>query len=86
MSKTDGRVGKTTNVIIGGTVADDSAKEWLELDQKVSLSDNLVLVWSESSRAYCRFGMGSLKFKMVYLAGEYIPNRERVYCNRDWWR
>lgn len=35
MSKTDGRVGKTTNVIIGGTVADDSAKDWLELDQKV---------------------------------------------------
>ncbi|KAF8107923.1 hypothetical protein N665_0116s0128 [Sinapis alba] len=36
VSKTDGRVGKTTNVIIGGTVADDSAKEWLELDQKVN--------------------------------------------------
>lgn len=39
MSKTDGRVGKTTNVIIGGTVADDSTKEWLELDQKVSLAE-----------------------------------------------
>lgn len=49
MSKTDGRVGKTTNVIIGGTVADDSAKDWLELDQKVSLSDNLLLVWSVPS-------------------------------------
>ncbi|VVA92415.1 unnamed protein product [Arabis nemorensis] len=36
VSKTDGRVGKTTNVIIGGTVADDSTKEWLELDQKVN--------------------------------------------------
>ncbi|KAL0759926.1 hypothetical protein Bca101_076076 [Brassica carinata] len=36
VSKTDGRVGKTTNVIIGGTVADDSAKDWLELDQKVN--------------------------------------------------
>ncbi|KAJ0235437.1 Phosphoribosylformylglycinamidine synthase [Hirschfeldia incana] len=36
VSKTDGRVGKTTNVIIGGTVADDSAKSWLELDQKVN--------------------------------------------------
>lgn len=35
MSKTDGRVGKTTNMIIGGTVADESAKDWLELDQKV---------------------------------------------------
>ena len=35
VSKTDGRVGKTTNVIIGGTVADDSAQDWLELDQKV---------------------------------------------------
>lgn len=39
MSKTDGRVGKTTNMIIGGTVADDSAKDWLELDQKVSHAD-----------------------------------------------
>ena len=37
MSKTDGRVGNTTNVIIGGTVADDSAKDWLVLDQQVSL-------------------------------------------------
>ncbi|WZZ04042.1 uncharacterized protein LOC103829066 isoform X1 [Brassica rapa] len=36
VSKTDGRVGKTTNVIIGGTVADDSSKDWLELDQKVN--------------------------------------------------
>ncbi|CAN8304140.1 unnamed protein product [Cochlearia groenlandica] len=36
VSKTDGRVGKTTNMIIGGTVADDSTKEWLELDQKVN--------------------------------------------------
>ncbi|CAF2045258.1 uncharacterized protein LOC103839041 isoform X1 [Brassica rapa] len=36
VSKTDGRVGKTTNVIIGGTVADDSAQDWLELDQKVN--------------------------------------------------
>ncbi|KAJ0257894.1 Phosphoribosylformylglycinamidine synthase [Hirschfeldia incana] len=36
VSKTDGRVGKTTNMIIGGTVADDSAQDWLELDQKVN--------------------------------------------------
>ncbi|XP_024008422.1 uncharacterized protein LOC18992321 isoform X2 [Eutrema salsugineum] len=36
VSKTDGRVGKTTNMIIGGTVADESAKDWLELDQKVN--------------------------------------------------
>jgi len=43
VSKTDGRVGKTTNMIIGGTVADDSAKDWLELDQKVSHSDILFL-------------------------------------------
>ena len=50
MSKTDGRVGKTTNVIIGGTVADDSAKDWLELDQKVFLSENLLLFWLVSSR------------------------------------
>lgn len=44
MSKTDGRVGKTTNMIIGGTVADDSAKDWLELDQKVSHAEYLILV------------------------------------------
>lgn len=42
MSKTDGRVGKTTNMIIGGTVADDSAQDWLELDQKVALSNFLL--------------------------------------------
>lgn len=35
VSKTDGRVAQTTNLVIGGTVADDSASEWLALDQKV---------------------------------------------------
>lgn len=35
VSKTEGRVGQTTNVVIGGTVADDSTNEWLALDQKV---------------------------------------------------
>lgn len=37
VSKTEGRVGQTTNVVIGGTVADDSTNEWLDLDQKVCL-------------------------------------------------
>ena len=37
MSKTAGRVGQTTNVVIGGTVTDDSTNEWLALDQKVLL-------------------------------------------------
>ncbi|KAH7570503.1 hypothetical protein ACOSP7_018698 [Xanthoceras sorbifolium] len=36
VSKTEGRVGQTTNVVIGGTVADDSTNEWLVLDQKVN--------------------------------------------------
>ncbi|KAE8710261.1 Oxidoreductase, 2OG-Fe(II) oxygenase family protein [Hibiscus syriacus] len=36
VSKTEGRVGETTNVVIGGTVADDSTNEWLALDQKVN--------------------------------------------------
>ncbi|EXB77975.1 hypothetical protein L484_000868 [Morus notabilis] len=36
VSKTEGRVGQTTNVVIGGTVTDDSTNEWLELDQKVN--------------------------------------------------
>lgn len=35
VSKAEGRVGQTTNVVIGGTVADDSTNEWLALDQKV---------------------------------------------------
>lgn len=35
VSKTEGRVGQTTNVVIGGTVTDDSTNEWLSLDQKV---------------------------------------------------
>ncbi|CAL1354987.1 unnamed protein product [Linum trigynum] len=36
LSKTEGRVGQTTNVVIGGTVADDSSEEWLDLDKKVN--------------------------------------------------
>ncbi|KAM3706001.1 hypothetical protein ACJW31_03G120600 [Castanea mollissima] len=36
LSKTEGRVGQTTNVVIGGTVTDDSTNEWLTLDQKVN--------------------------------------------------
>ncbi|KAE9587828.1 hypothetical protein Lal_00022061 [Lupinus albus] len=36
VSKTEGRVGQTTNMVIGGTVADDSTNEWLSLDQKVN--------------------------------------------------
>ncbi|KAG8365876.1 hypothetical protein BUALT_Bualt17G0017500 [Buddleja alternifolia] len=36
VSKTEGRVGQTTNVVIGGTVTDDSTSEWLALDQKVN--------------------------------------------------
>ncbi|MCE0482272.1 hypothetical protein HAX54_040893 [Datura stramonium] len=36
VSKTDGRVGQTTNVVIGGTVHDDSTNEWLALDKKVN--------------------------------------------------
>ncbi|KAF3431042.1 hypothetical protein FNV43_RR25772 [Rhamnella rubrinervis] len=36
VSKTEGRVGQTTNVVIGGTVTDDSTNEWLSLDQKVN--------------------------------------------------
>lgn len=35
VSKTEGRVGHTTNVVIGGTVTDDATNEWLALDQKV---------------------------------------------------
>ncbi|KAK7387586.1 hypothetical protein VNO78_28493 [Psophocarpus tetragonolobus] len=36
VSKAEGRVGKTTNMVIGGTVTDDSTNEWLTLDQKVN--------------------------------------------------
>ncbi|KAG9445964.1 hypothetical protein H6P81_012092 [Aristolochia fimbriata] len=36
VSKTEGRVAQTTNVVIGGTVTDDSTNEWLALDQKVN--------------------------------------------------
>ncbi|KAK8933875.1 hypothetical protein KSP39_PZI015641 [Platanthera zijinensis] len=35
VSKSEGRVAQTTNVIIGGTVKDDATNEWLALDQKV---------------------------------------------------
>ncbi|KAL3511442.1 hypothetical protein ACH5RR_030843 [Cinchona calisaya] len=36
VSKAEGRVGQTTNVVIGGTVTDDSTNEWLALDKKVN--------------------------------------------------
>eukprot|EP00262_Sarcandra_glabra_P018660 TRINITY_DN6781_c0_g2_i1.p1 TRINITY_DN6781_c0_g2~~TRINITY_DN6781_c0_g2_i1.p1 ORF type:complete len:209 (-),score=20.45 TRINITY_DN6781_c0_g2_i1:477-1079(-) len=36
VSKTEGRVAQTTNVVIGGTVTDDATNEWLALDQKVN--------------------------------------------------
>jgi hypothetical protein len=37
VSKTQARVGQTTNVVIGGTVVDDSTDKWLALDKKVQL-------------------------------------------------
>ncbi|KAL0539124.1 hypothetical protein IC582_023302 [Cucumis melo] len=36
VSKTEGRVGHTTNMVLGGTVTSDSSNEWLALDQKVN--------------------------------------------------
>ncbi|CAL9090612.1 unnamed protein product [Musa acuminata var. zebrina] len=36
VSKSEGRVAQTTNVVIGGTVMDDSTDEWLVLDKKVN--------------------------------------------------
>ncbi|XP_077250358.1 phosphoribosylformylglycinamidine synthase [Tasmannia lanceolata] len=36
VSKTEGRIAQTTNVVLGGTVTDDSTNEWLVLDQKVN--------------------------------------------------
>ncbi|RAL54999.1 hypothetical protein DM860_013695 [Cuscuta australis] len=36
VSKAEGRVGQTTNVVIGGTTHDDSTNEWLVLDKKVN--------------------------------------------------
>ncbi|KAG1370120.1 hypothetical protein COCNU_15G004860 [Cocos nucifera] len=36
LSKSEGRVAQTTNVVIGGTVTDDATNEWLVLDQKVN--------------------------------------------------
>lgn len=36
VSKKEGRVGQTTNIVMGGTVANDSTNEWLALDQKVN--------------------------------------------------
>ncbi|XP_008805295.1 uncharacterized protein LOC103718319 [Phoenix dactylifera] len=36
LSKSEGRVAQTTNVVIGGTVTDDTTNEWLVLDQKVN--------------------------------------------------
>lgn len=35
IASSKGRVAQTTNVIMGGTVTDDSTDEWLVLDKKV---------------------------------------------------
>jgi hypothetical protein len=43
MSK--GRVALTTNMVIGGTVKDDSGDEWLNLDQKVILLISDMSYW-----------------------------------------
>ena len=37
VSKAEGRVGKTTNMVIGGTVKKDSESEWDVIDQKVNI-------------------------------------------------
>ncbi|CAH9082475.1 unnamed protein product [Cuscuta epithymum] len=37
VSKVEGRIGQTTNLVMGGTVHDDSTNEWLVLDKKVNL-------------------------------------------------
>jgi len=37
VSKAEGRVGKTTNLVIGGTVKNDSEREWNAIDQKVNV-------------------------------------------------
>lgn len=37
VSKSEGRVGKTTNMVIGGTVKMDSGSEWNAIDQKVNV-------------------------------------------------
>uniref|UniRef100_A0A8R7PFE0 Uncharacterized protein n=1 Tax=Triticum urartu TaxID=4572 RepID=A0A8R7PFE0_TRIUA len=38
VAKSKGRVALTTNMVIGGTVTDDSSDEWLVLDQKCRIS------------------------------------------------
>lgn len=37
IARSKGRVALTTNMVMGGTVTDDSSDEWLVLDQKVCL-------------------------------------------------
>lgn len=37
VSKREGRVGKATIVVIGGTVSDDPTTGWLALDRKVRM-------------------------------------------------
>nr|XP_029119480.1 uncharacterized protein LOC105042118 isoform X2 [Elaeis guineensis] len=41
LSKSEGRVAQTTNVVIGGTVTDDATDEWLVLDQKGHVTQKL---------------------------------------------
>lgn len=52
VSKTEGRVGQTTNMVLGGTVTDDSTDEWLTLDQKVDPTTYLFLILQLHSVVY----------------------------------
>jgi hypothetical protein len=38
VSKAEGRVAQTTNMVLGGTVSEDTPDEWNIIDQKVSFS------------------------------------------------
>jgi hypothetical protein len=50
VSKTEGRVGQTTNMVIGGTVTDDSTNEWVSLDKKVFIFIHYVFVLFDFSK------------------------------------
>ena len=45
VSKAEGRIGQTTNMVLGGTITGDSTTEWLGLNEMV-----MIVIW-------CTFNM-----------------------------
>lgn len=76
VSKSEGRVAQTTNVVIGGTVTDDATDEWLVLDQKVLqnvYSQTMAWLLFTCVNAFVCLSMCLLHVYETWLSRERVP-------------